>query len=203
MDLNNIILVYVKLLFLNFTDKFTIYYYINKHKLGSIFMKKTITSILGIILGIIIIVFPMVGIFVASAVAGVSILLLAMFLLITGMSEIDFAPKLGLISVVVGILLFILSLLILFCPPFLGFLIGLNLYLVGIILMIVSLIILIGNRENKYGYWIGISGISLGIIYIIAGALFEDPLILGSIIGLWLIIAGVLKLSDNYRYSTY
>jgi uncharacterized membrane protein HdeD (DUF308 family) len=160
-------------------------------------MKKSIASIFGILLGIIIIVFPMVGVFAASVVAGISILLLAMFLLITGMSEIDFAPKIGLISVISGILLFILSLLILFYPPLVGFLIGLNLYLVGIILMIISLIMLIGNRANKYGYWTGISGISLGIIYIITGALVEDPFILGTIVGLWLIIAGILKLSDD------
>jgi uncharacterized membrane protein HdeD (DUF308 family) len=160
-------------------------------------MKKSIASIFGILLGIIIIVFPMVGIITAGFVAGVSILLLGMFLLITGMSEIDFAPKIGLISVITGILLFILSLLIIFNPSLVAFLIELNFYLVGIILMIISLIMLIGNRDNKYGYWTGISGIVLGILYIIIGALVEDPFILGTIIGLWLIIAGVLKLSDN------
>jgi uncharacterized membrane protein HdeD (DUF308 family) len=160
-------------------------------------MKKSIASIFGILLGIIIIVFPMVGIFTVSIIAGTSILLLSVFLLITGMSEIDFAPKIGLISIIFGVLLFILSLLILFYPPLVAFLVGLNLYLVGIILMIISLIMLIGNRDNKYGYWTGISGIILGILYIIIGALVEDPFILGTIIGLWLIIAGVLKLSDN------
>ena len=49
----------------------------------------------------------------------------------------------------------------------------------------------------KYGFWMGILGIVLGVIYIILGTYIKDPLILGSLIGIWLLVTGVLNLLDN------
>ncbi|MDR2544226.1 MAG: DUF308 domain-containing protein [Methanobrevibacter sp.] len=160
-------------------------------------MKKSITSIISIMLGVIIVIFPILGILTVDVISGVSILLLSMFLIINGMAEIDFSPKTSLVHIIFGLLLFILSIMVLFSPAITAFLISLNFYLLGILLMIISLIVLIGGRDSKIGYWTGISGIILGILYIIIGSLVRDPIILGSIVGMWLIIAGILKLSDE------
>ncbi|MDR2624509.1 MAG: DUF308 domain-containing protein [Methanobrevibacter sp.] len=160
-------------------------------------MKKSITSIISIILGVVILAFPILGILAVDVISGISILLLSMFLIINGMAEIDFSPKTSLVYIIFGMLLFILSIMVLFSPAITAFLISLNLYLLGILLMIISLIALIGSRDSKIGYWTGISGITLGILYIIIGSLIKNPIILGSIVGIWLIIAGILKLSDE------
>ena len=43
----------------------------------------------------------------------------------------------------------------------------------------------------------GIFGIVLGGIYIIIGTYIRNPIILGSLIGIWLVVTGVLNLLDN------
>ena len=54
-------------------------------------MKKESISIIAIILGVIIIAFPMLGVIGASSILGLSILLMSIFLLVTGVSEIDYS----------------------------------------------------------------------------------------------------------------
>ena len=98
---------------------------------------------------------------------------------------------------VVGVIMLIISLLIIFNPTYFAFLAAIILYIAGIFIMVIGLIALINNRDAKYGFYIGISGIVLGIIYIIIGTYIKDPVILGSLIGIWLIITGVLKILDG------
>jgi len=160
-------------------------------------MKSSITSILAIILGLIIVVFPIIGLIAIDVVIGMAVLILSMFLMLNGMAEIDFAPKRSILNLILGILMFVLSLFILFNPEVLSFLISINMYLAGIFLMIAGLIALIENRNNKYGFWGGIAGIILGMLYIVFGTLLANPIILGSLIGIWLIILGIFKLSDR------
>ena len=70
-------------------------------------------------------------------------------------------------------------------------------YLAGILLIIVGLVSLINNRTSRYGFYIGIAGVVLGLLYIIIGSFISNPIILGTLIGLWLVISGVLKLMDG------
>ena len=132
--------------------------------------KQTTISIIAIILGILIIAFPMLGVIAASDILGLSVLLLAIFLLANGVSEVEYNTTRGLINTILGILMLIISL---------------------------GLIIIVGNRDNKYGFWMGILGIVLGVIYIILGTYINNPLILGSLIGIWLLVTGILNLLDN------
>ena len=71
------------------------------------------------------------------------------------------------------------------------------LHCIALTLIIIGLIIIIGNRDNKYGFWMGILGIVLGVIYIIIGTYINNPIILGSLIGIWLLVTGILNLLDN------
>ena len=83
-----------------------------------------------------------------------------------------------------------------FNPTIFAFLTALTIYLSGIFLIIIGLIIIIGNRDNKYGFWTGILGIVLGVIYIILGTYIKDPMVLGSLIGIWLAVTGVLNMLE-------
>ena len=159
--------------------------------------KQTTISIIAIILGILIIAFPMLGVIAASDILGLSVLLLAIFLLANGVSEVEYNTTRGLINTILGILMLIISLGLIFNPSIFAFLTALTIYLAGIFLIIIGLIIIVGNRDNKYGFWMGILGIVLGVIYIILGTYIKDPLILGSLIGIWLLVTGVLNLLDN------
>ena len=144
--------------------------------------KQTTISIIAIILGILIIAFPMLGVIAASDILGLSVLLLAIFLLANGVSEVEYNTTRGLINTILGILMLIISLGLIFNPSIFAFLTALTIYLAGIFLIIIGLIIIVGNRDNKYGFWMGILGIVLGVIYIILGTYINNPLILGSLI---------------------
>ena len=159
--------------------------------------KQTTISIIAIILGILIIAFPMLGVIAASDILGLSVLLLAIFLLANGVSEVEYNTTRGLINTILGIIMLIISLGLIFNPSIFALLTALTIYLAGIFLIIIGLIIIVGNRDNKYGFWMGILGIVLGVIYIILGTYIKDPLILGSLIGIWLLVTGVLNLLDN------
>ena len=159
--------------------------------------KQTTISIIALILGIIIIAFPMLGVITAADILGLSVLLLAIFLLANGVSEVEYNTTRGLINTILGIIMLIISLGLIFNPSIFAFLTALTIYLAGIFLIIIGLIIIVGNRDNKYGFWMGILGIVLGVIYIILGTYINNPLILGSLIGIWLLVTGVLNLLDN------
>ena len=159
--------------------------------------KQTTISIIAIILGVITFAFPMLGVIAAADILGLSVLLLAIFLLTNGVSEVEYNTTRGLLNTILGIVMLIISLGLIFNPSIFAYLTALTIYLAGIFLIIIGLIIIVGNRDNKYGFWIGIFGIVLGVIYIIIGTYIRNPIILGSLIGIWLVVTGVLNLLDN------
>ena len=159
--------------------------------------KQTTISIIAIILGILIIAFPMLGVIAASDILGLSVLLLSIFLLTNGVSEVEYNTTRGLLNTVLGIVMLIISLGLIFNPSIFAFLTALTIYLAGIFLIIIGLIVIVGNRDNRYGFWMGILGIVLGVIYIIIGTYINNPIILGSLIGIWLLVTGVLNLLDD------
>ena len=159
--------------------------------------KQTTISIIAIILGIITIAFPMLGVIAAADILGLSVLLLAIFLLANGVSEVEYNTTRGLLNTILGLIMLIISLGLIFNPSIFAFLTALTIYLAGIFLIIIGLIVIVGNRDNKYGFWMGILGIVLGVIYIIIGTYINNPLILGSLIGVWLLITGILNLLDT------
>ncbi len=161
-------------------------------------MKNITTSIISIILGIIIIACPILGVIGASDLLGLSILLLSIFLLVNGIGEVDYNTSKGILNIILGLIMLIVSLGLIFNPNLFTFLTALTIYLSGIFLIIIGLIIIIGSRTDKYGFWMGTLGIVLGVIYIILGTYIKNPIILGSLIGIWLLITGILNLFNEY-----
>ena len=159
--------------------------------------KNTIISIIAIILGIIIIALPLFGVIAAADILGLSVLLLSIFLLANGISEVEYNTTRGILNVLLGLIMLIVSLGLIFNPSLFAFLTALTIYLAGIFLIIIGLIVIVGNRDSKYGFWMGILGIVLGVIYIIIGTYIQNPFVLGSLIGIWLVITGVLNVLDD------
>ena len=160
-------------------------------------MKSKFISLLAIILGLIIIIFPIMGIIGVGALISLSVLLISVYLLVVGVATIDYNKTGAILDLVLGVLLLILSIFLIFNPGMLGFLAEITLYLAGIMLIVVGLVSLINNRQSRYGFYIGIAGIVLGLLYIIIGTYVSNPIILGTLIGIWLVITGVLKLMDG------
>ena len=160
-------------------------------------MKTKFISLLAILLGLIIIIFPILGLIGVSSLIGLSVMLMSIYLLVVGVSIIDYNTSGAILDLILGILLLLLSISLIFIPTFLGFLAEITLYIAGIMLIIVAVASLINNRSSRYGFYIGIIGIILGVLYIIIGTYLSNPIILGTLIGIWLVISGVLKLLDG------
>ena len=160
-------------------------------------MKTKFISLLAIIFGLIIIIFPIMGFIGVNALISLSVLLISIYLLVMGVSIIDYNRSGAVLDLTLGIVLLILSICLIFNPSLIGFLAQISLYLAGIMLIVVGLVSLINNRQSRYGFYIGIAGVVLGLLYIIIGTYISNPLVLGTLIGLWLIVSGVFKLMDG------
>ena len=140
-------------------------------------MKSKFISLLAILLGLIIIVFPVMGVVGIADLISMSVLLVSIYLLVVGVAIIDYNKTGAILDLVFGIILLLLS--------------------ICLMLIIVGLVSLINNRQSRYGFYIGIAGVVLGLLYIIIGTYLTDPIILGTLIGIWLVVSGVLKLMDG------
>jgi uncharacterized membrane protein HdeD (DUF308 family) len=149
-----------------------------------------VLGILAIILGILVIAFPLISVFTASVLAGFGILFLGIWLLIQsfGVWNVSkgtaiFDLILGFFAIIVGIGLFghILAF---------SFLASLWLFFAGFFL-IISGISSVATRAGTAGKGVGGIGIILGILYIILAVYALNPFYLAIIIGIWLIIDGI------------
>ena len=160
-------------------------------------MKTKFVSILAILFGLTIIIFPILGLISVSSLIGLSVLLMSIYLLVVGEAIIDYNRSGALLDLILGVLLLFLSICLIFNPALIGFLTEITVYLAGIMLIIVAVASLINNRSSRYGFYIGIAGIVLGLLYIVIGTYISNPIVLGTLIGIWLVISGVLKLMDR------
>ena len=96
-------------------------------------MKNKIVSLLAIILGIMIISFPILGVVSTSAILGLSVLFISIYALLTGISITDYNTPGSIIDIALGVVLLIISIGIIFNPALFGFLAEITLYLAGII----------------------------------------------------------------------
>ena len=160
-------------------------------------MKGKFISLLAIIFGLIIIIFPVMGVIGVGSLISLFVLLVSIYLLIVGISIIDYNKTGAILDLILGIVLSLLSICLIFNPALIGFLTGITLYLAGIMLIVVGLVSLINNRQSRYGFYIGIAGVVLGLLYIIIGTYVTDPIVLGTLIGIWFVISGILKLMDG------
>jgi uncharacterized membrane protein HdeD (DUF308 family) len=160
-------------------------------------MKTKFISLLAVIFGLIIIIFPIMGLIGVGSLIGLSVLLMSIYLFVVGVSIIDYNTSGAILNLIMALILLFVSFGLIFNPMLLGFLTEITMYIAGIMLIVVALVSLINNRNSRYGFYIGIAGIVLGLLYIVIGTYLSNQIILGALIGIWLVISGVLNLLDN------
>jgi uncharacterized membrane protein HdeD (DUF308 family) len=156
-----------------------------------VLMKNTVLGILAIILGLIVLAFPLAGLVAASVLTGFVLLMIAVWLLIVGGAQLEVSKKAGIMNLILGIIVLIVGIGLIFSPALFAFLAGFLLYLAGIFMIIAGIISLASRNEFKNATWAGVLGIILGLLYIILGTLAFDPVYLGVLIGVWLVINGI------------
>jgi len=155
--------------------------------------RNVLLGILAILLGLIVIAFPLISVFVLSSIVGIGLIFIGVWLLAQSF-EIWSSNKgvsiaaliLGILGIIVGIGLF--GKIVAF-----SILVGLIIYIGGLFLIISGIISLVSGQGSA-GRWGGLLGIILGILYIIVGVYALNPLYLAFIIGLWLILTGLFMI---------
>lgn len=158
-------------------------------------MKNWVTGALAIILGLIVIAFPLLSAVTVSVFAGLLVLLIAIWLIIVGISEFEISKTTSILNVILGIIALILGLGLIVNPELFSFIAAITLYLAGFFLILTGIISLLDGMEKKSA-WAGVLGIVLGIIYIILGFYAFNPVNLGILIGFWLIVTGIFKMFE-------
>ena len=155
-------------------------------------MQRMGSALVLIILGLIVMAFPLLGIIPLAVLTGVAVLFLGIGLILTGINAMGQNAAMGIIELILGILAIILGIGFVFNPALFSFVAALFVFIAGIFLIIAG----IAGIATKAGgnRWTGVVALILGIIYIIVAYLIKDPLYLGILIGLWLLITGIIYL---------
>lgn len=155
-------------------------------------MEKNGTAIILIILGLIVLAFPLLGIIPLSLITGFIVLFLGIGLLIAGIAEMGESIGLGILELILGIIALILGIGFIFNPGLFSWLIGFIIWIVGLFLIIAGIVGVFTKTGGSR--WNGVIALIIGIIYVIVGTFVADPVVLGVLIGLWLLITGILML---------
>jgi len=154
-------------------------------------MQKMGSAIVLIILGLIVMAFPLLGVIPAAVLTGFVVLIFGLGLLLSGISEMDTSMGVGLVELILGIIALVLGIGIIVNPALFAFIAGLIVFIVGLFLLIAGIMIVFTSDSNK---WNGYVAIIIGILYMIVGNFVSNPIYLGMLIGLWLLIMGILML---------
>ena len=152
---------------------------------------KDLIGILTLILGILLITFPILGTLSLTYLAGVSLILLGIYFFVVG-THIWNANKISsAISIVLGILAVVFGGLVLGNMVLFSFLVSYYLWIVAFLLILTGLNGLI-TRGSRIGRTSSIILILCGILSLIWGVLaIQNPLYVGVLIGIGLILDGI------------
>ena len=147
-------------------------------------------GILAVILGILVIAFPLISVFTVSVLAGFGILFLGIWLLIQSFGVWDVNKGAAIANLIFGIFAIIIGIGLFGNILAFSFLASFWLFFAGFFL-IISGIGSFFTREGTGGKGVGIIGVLLGIIYIVLATYAWNPFYLAIIIGIWLIVDGI------------
>lgn len=155
--------------------------------------RNVLLGILAILLGLVVIAFPLISVFIVSDIVAIGIIFVGVWLLAQSIETwsankgVSIAALiLGIIGIIVGIGLF--GKIVAF-----SILIGMIIYIGGFLLILSGILSLLSGKGSG-GRWGGILGIVLGILYIIIGLYALNPFYLAILIGIWLILTGLFMI---------
>ena len=152
--------------------------------------RKNILGILALVLGFLLILFPILGAFSLSVVAGISLIFLGVYSLVTSIQAWRYSKLSTVLMFIVGILALVVGFIIT------GNIIAFSVFMVWYFWIAGFLLILSGLSglitRNLIGRTSSVVWIISGIISFIWGLLvFKNPLLVGVLIGIALIMDGV------------
>jgi uncharacterized membrane protein HdeD (DUF308 family) len=160
--------------------------------------KGILIGLIGIILGIVVMVFPFATGVAISVIAGIALILLGIWMVISAIQLPTMGA--GLISVIIGVIGIIIGILFLGNVTAVAFLLVLWVYLVGIWMIAAGLFMFF--EKGSAHRVAGAISIILGIVVIGLGTMAAyEPWVLAILIGIDLIVLGILRIWGAYSTS--
>ncbi len=150
-------------------------------------------GILAIILGFIVIAFPLVSVFAFSVLVGIGIIFLGIWLLIQAYNVWSKNLAAGIADLILAFFAILFGIVFTGNITALSFLTFLALYIVGFFLILTGITALLSSKGTKAKV-IGALGVILGLLYLIMAIYLRNPLFLAIILGAFLIIAGFMEI---------
>lgn len=147
-------------------------------------------GVLAIILGLLVIIFPLFSVFTVSVIAGIGILFLGIWLLIQSFADWEVSKGTSIVYLILGILAIIVGIGLFGNILAFSFLVSLWLYIAGFFLIFSGIMSLFA-KAGMAGKSSGSLGIILGILYIVLASYAWNPYYLALLIGVWLIVDGI------------
>lgn len=157
-------------------------------------------AIIIILLGIIACLFPVFSPMTSGMISGFAFFMIAISLLLFGLSIIGVNQIVGIVDIVLAFVAIFFSLSLIFNPQFVSSFVSFITYFVGLLMIISGLFYAYIGQDYFYFTYLGISTVILGILYIIFGIFTGNPIHLGIIVGIWLIISGIF---DCFKPKTH
>jgi uncharacterized membrane protein HdeD (DUF308 family) len=152
--------------------------------------RNMLVGILAIILGLLVIAFPLISIFTLSVLVGIGILFLGIWFLVQTFRVWEVSKAASIAYLILGIIAIVAGIGLVGNILALSFLASFVIYLAGFFLLISGILTLFTGTGNA-GKGIGGLGILMGILYIIIGMFAWNPYYLALLIGIWLIFDGI------------
>ncbi|KAF5073597.1 DUF308 domain-containing protein [Methanobacterium aggregans] len=154
--------------------------------------KNVLLGIFAIILGLLVMAFPLISVFTASVLAGFTLIILGIWLFVQSFETWETSKAMSIASLILGVLAVIVGIGLFGRIVAFSIFAGLWFYIGGFFLVITGILSLFsdGSTTSKGA---GGAGIILGILYMILGMYAWNPYYLAMLIGLWLIIAGIME----------
>lgn len=157
--------------------------------------KNVFIGILAIILGLIVITFPLISIFTINIIAGIGIIFLGIWFFAQSFKTGSLAA--GVAGLILGIFAIMLGIVFIGDIKAFEFFTFIALYIVGFFIALAGIPSLISSKGLK-AKAIGALGIIIGILFVLIGSYVANPLVLAALIGAFLIIAGLMEIFDLF-----
>jgi uncharacterized membrane protein HdeD (DUF308 family) len=153
--------------------------------------RNVLFGVLGILMGLIVIVFPLISVVTVNAIAGIGIIFVGIWIMIKSLKNDSIAA--GVAGLIVAVFAIMMGIVFIGDIKAFEFFTFIALYVVGFFLALAGLESLISGKGFK-AKGIGVLGIILGILFVIIGTYAGNPLVLAALIGAFLIIAGIIEI---------
>jgi membrane protein HdeD len=155
--------------------------------------KHILFGILAIILGLAVMAFPLISVFIVSDIVSIGLIFIGVWLLVQSVISWSDSKGMSIAALILGILGIIVGIGLFGKIVAFSILIGLIIYIGGLFLILTGVITLFTGKGNA-GRWGGLLGIVLGILYLIVGVYALNPIYLAFLIGLWLVLTGLFTI---------